>query len=72
MFSWLEKNPFFFTVAFLLVFSIAGIVEVLPDFTKSARPIDGLKPYSILETAGRQVYICLLYTSDAADDSIRV
>lgn len=57
MFSWLEKNPFFFTVAFLLVFSIAGIVEVLPDFTKSARPIDGLKPYSILETAGRQVYI---------------
>lgn len=57
MFNWLEKNPFFFTVAFLAVFSIAGIVEVLPDFAKSARPIDGLKPYSILETAGRQVYI---------------
>lgn len=57
MFSWLEKNPFFFTVAFLAVFSIAGIVEVLPDFAKSARPIEGLKPYSILETAGRQVYI---------------
>lgn len=57
MFSWLEKNPFFFTIAFLLVFSIAGIVEVLPDFTKSARPLEGLKPYSVLETAGRQVYI---------------
>ncbi|WP_104697099.1 MULTISPECIES: cytochrome-c oxidase, cbb3-type subunit II [unclassified Helicobacter] len=57
MFSFLEKNPFFFTVAFLAVFSVAGIVEVLPDFTKSARPIEGLKPYSVLETAGRQVYI---------------
>lgn len=57
MFSWLEKNPFFFTIAFLLVFSVAGIVEVLPDFTKSARPIEGLKPYSVLETAGKQVYI---------------
>lgn len=57
MFSFLEKNPFFFTVAFLVVFSIAGIIEVLPDFAKSARPIEGLKPYSVLETAGRQVYI---------------
>lgn len=57
MFSWLEKNPFFFTVAFLCVFSIAGIVEVIPDFAKSARPIEGLKPYTVLETAGRQVYM---------------
>ncbi|OBV29438.1 cytochrome-c oxidase, cbb3-type subunit II [Helicobacter sp. CLO-3] len=57
MFSWLEKNPFFFTVAFLVVFSIAGLVEILPDFSKSSRPIEGLKPYSLLETAGRQVYI---------------
>ena len=57
MFSWLEKNPFFFTVAFLVVFSIAGLVEILPDFSKSSRPIDGLKPYSLLETAGRQVYM---------------
>lgn len=57
MFSWLEKNPFFFTVAFLLVFSIAGLVEILPDFAKTSRPIEGLKPYSVLEIAGRQVYI---------------
>lgn len=57
MFSWLEKNPFFFTVAFLIVFSIAGLVEILPDFSKSSRPLVGLKPYSLLETAGRQVYI---------------
>ena len=57
MFSFLEKNPFFFTVAFLLVFSIAGLVEVIPGFAKKAQPIEGLKPYSLLETAGRQVYI---------------
>lgn len=57
MFAWLEKNPFFFTVAFLLVFSIAGLVEIVPSFTKSSRPIEGLQPRSVLETAGRQIYI---------------
>ncbi|WP_104689559.1 cytochrome-c oxidase, cbb3-type subunit II [Helicobacter felis] len=57
MFNFLEKNPFFFTLAFVVAFAIAGIVEILPNFFKSARPIEGLKPYSILETAGRQVYI---------------
>lgn len=57
MFHWLERNPFFFTVAFLLVFSIAGLVEILPDFAKASRPTENLKPYTILETAGRQIYI---------------
>lgn len=57
MFSWLEKNPFFFTVAFLVVFSVAGLVEILPNFGKSSMALEGLKPYSLLETAGRQVYI---------------
>lgn len=57
MFSWLEKNPFFFTVAFLVAFSVAGLVEILPDFAKSSRPFVGLKPYSLLETAGRQIYM---------------
>lgn len=41
----------------MLVFSIAGLVEVIPGFAKKAQPIEGLKPYSLLETAGRQVYI---------------
>lgn len=57
MFNWLERNPFFFTVAFLLVFSIAGLVEILPNFAKTSRPLEGLKPYSVLEVAGRQVYM---------------
>ena len=41
----------------MAVFAIAGLVEILPGFAKTARPIEGLKPYSLLETAGRQVYI---------------
>lgn len=57
MFNWLEKNPFFFTVAFLAVFSIAGLVELIPSFAQASRPIEGLKPYTPLELAGRQVYI---------------
>ena len=57
MFSWLEKNPFFFSLAFVFVFSIAGLVEILPGFAKTARPLEGLRPYTVLETAGRQVYI---------------
>lgn len=57
MFNFLERNPFFFTLVFFAVFSIAGLVEILPGFAKTARPIEGLQPYSLLETAGRQVYI---------------
>lgn len=57
MFSWLEKNPFFFTIAFLFIFAIAGLIEILPDFVKTSRPIEGLKPYSVLELAGRQIYM---------------
>lgn len=57
MFAWLEKNPFFFAVAVFVVIAYAGIVEVLPDFANNARPIDSKKPYSVLQLAGRQVYI---------------
>lgn len=57
MFAWLEKNPFFFTIAFVVVFSVAGVVQIIPDFRKSSQPIEGLRPLTVLETAGRQVYI---------------
>lgn len=57
MFSWLEKNPFFFAVAVFIVIAYAGVVEVLPSFADNARPIEGKKPYSVLQLAGRQVYI---------------
>ncbi len=57
MFSWLEKNPFFFAVFVFIFISYAGIVEILPDFADRARPIEGKKPYTVLQLAGRQVYI---------------
>lgn len=57
MFSWLEKNPFFFAVAVFIVIAYAGIIEILPDFAQNARPIEGKKPYTVLQLAGRNVYI---------------
>jgi cytochrome c oxidase cbb3-type subunit 2 len=57
MFHWLEQRPFFFAVAVFLTVAFAGIVEAIPDFAKASQPTVGTKPYSILELAGRQVYI---------------
>ncbi|HRF56493.1 MAG TPA: cytochrome-c oxidase, cbb3-type subunit II [Campylobacterales bacterium] len=57
MFHWLEKNPFFFAVGVFVVIAFAGLIEILPNFAQAARPIEGLKPYTPLEIAGRQVYI---------------
>ncbi len=57
MFHWLEKNPFLFTVMVFVTVSFAGIIMILPDFSKRAQPVVGTQPYTILELAGRHVYI---------------
>jgi cytochrome c oxidase cbb3-type subunit 2 len=57
MFHWLEKNPFFFAVGVFVVIAFAGLVEIIPNFAQASRPVEGLKPYTPLEIAGRQVYI---------------
>ncbi|WP_458700158.1 cytochrome-c oxidase, cbb3-type subunit II [Sulfurospirillum sp. 1307] len=57
MFHWLERNPFFFAVGVFLVVAYAGIITILPDFMNSARPVVGTKPYTVLQLAGRHVYI---------------
>jgi len=57
MFHWLEQRPFFFAVAVFLTVAFAGIIEIIPDFAKQSQPIVGTKPYTVLELAGRQVYI---------------
>jgi cytochrome c oxidase cbb3-type subunit 2 len=57
MFHWFEQRPFFFAVLVFLFIAFAGIIEVIPDFAKQSRPTVGTKPYSVLELAGRQVYI---------------
>ena len=56
MFHWLEKHPFFFSVAVIIVIAFAGLIEILPNFAEAARPIKGLKPYTVLELAGKEVY----------------
>ena len=56
MFHWLEKNPFFFAVGVFLVIAFAGLVEILPNFAKASRPVAGLRPYTVLELAGKEVY----------------
>lgn len=57
MFNWLERHPFFFAVAVFIVIAYAGVVEILPDFANSARPVEGKKPYTVLQLAGRNIYI---------------
>jgi len=56
MFHWLEKNPFFFAVGVFVVIAFAGIIEILPNFAEASRPVVGLKPYTVLELAGKNVY----------------
>ena len=57
MFHWLEKNPFLFTVLVFVTVAFAGIIEVLPQFAEKSRPLVGTKPYTVLQLAGRHVYI---------------
>jgi len=57
MFHFLERNPFLFTVFLFITVAWAGIVEVLPNFAKMSQPLVGTKPYTVLQLAGRQVYI---------------
>lgn len=57
MFHWLEQRPFFFAVFVFLFISFAGLIEAIPDFAKQARPTVGTQPYTVLQLAGRHVYI---------------
>ena len=61
MFHWLEKNPFFFSVAVFLTVAFAGLIEIVPNFAEQSQPVkigDKItKPYTVLQLAGRHVYI---------------
>jgi cytochrome c oxidase cbb3-type subunit 2 len=56
-FNWLEKNPFFFAAAISIVIAFAGLIEIVPNFAKAARPTMDTKPRTVLELAGKNVYI---------------
>lgn len=57
--EWIEKNPWLLIGLVLLVVSIGGLAEIVPLFFQKSttEPIAGLKPYSALRLAGRDVYI---------------
>ena len=55
----LEKNATLLLVASLLVVTVGGIVEIAPLFylENTIEQVEGMRPYSPLELAGRNIYI---------------
>jgi len=54
-----ETNNFLMIVLILLVIAIGGAVEIVPLFFQKSttQPIAGVKPYTALQLAGRDVYL---------------
>jgi len=55
----LEKNVVLLAIATLITVSIGGLVEIVPLYTikSTIEPVKGVRPYSPLELAGRNIYI---------------
>jgi cytochrome c oxidase cbb3-type subunit 2 len=55
----IEKNSILLLVLTLLVVSIGGLVEIAPLFylESTIEKVKGMRPYSPLELAGRNIYI---------------
>jgi cytochrome c oxidase cbb3-type subunit II len=55
----IETNNFLMIVLITLVVAVGGLVEIVPLFFQKSTttPIEGLKPYSALQLAGRDVYV---------------
>lgn len=54
-----ETNNFLMIVLILLVIAVGGLVEIVPLFFQKSttEPIQGIKPYTALQLAGRDVYV---------------
>lgn len=54
-----EKNPLILLVGILIVVSIGGLVEIAPLFylENTIEKVKGMRPYTPLELAGRNIYI---------------
>lgn len=54
-----ETNNFLMIVLILLVVAVGGLVEIVPLFFQKSttEPIAGLKPYTALQLAGRDIYL---------------
>jgi cytochrome c oxidase cbb3-type subunit 2 len=57
--AFIEKNVTLLVIFTLIVISIGGIVEIVPLFTieTTIERVQGVRPYSPLELAGRDVYV---------------
>ena len=55
----IEKNVVLFAVLALVVVAIGGLVQIVPLFTieTTIEKVKGMRPYSPLELAGRDIYI---------------
>jgi cytochrome c oxidase cbb3-type subunit II len=55
----IETSNFLMIVLILIAVAIGGIVEIVPLFFQKSttQPIEGVKPYTALQLAGRDVYI---------------
>ena len=54
-----ETNNFLMIVLILLVVLVGGLVEIVPLFFQKSttEPVDGIKPYTAVQLAGRDIYI---------------
>ncbi len=55
----IETSNFLMIVLILLAVAVGGIVEIVPLYFQRSmtQPVEGLKPYTALQLAGRDVYI---------------
>lgn len=55
----LEKNVILLSICILITISIGGLVQLVPLFAmeQTIEKVDGVRPYSPLELAGRNIYV---------------
>ena len=55
----IETSNFLMIVLILLVVAVGGLVEIVPLFFQKSttQPVEGLKPYTALQLAGRDIYL---------------
>ena len=55
----LERNVVLLAIAILITVSIGGLVQLVPLYTMEVtiEKVDGMRPYSPLELAGRNIYV---------------
>jgi cytochrome c oxidase cbb3-type subunit 2 len=55
----IETSNFLMLILITLVVAVGGLVEIVPLFFQKSttQPVEGLKPYSAVQLAGRDIYI---------------